>query len=453
MDFFLGLSNNTFTRRINIPAEVRAASFKARDTVSIVMRLHDGVRSVAAPNAGESLIFALKASRATAAAVYGMVDSWEEITVLDDDEEVIDWYYVGSLRLNTSALVGALGDSDKIAAVGELTWSADSGETWQSSNTLAVTIENDVYKGVEGTPEAAATPDSSWVAHGHTQSLTPEQKARARANIGAGTGDGSGGGDGTYGGPSPANTAWGGIPAGTDLTGMTFSEIIEMATVVYQPPAFTAFGVSGLADGQLLEYATALSGSRTFTWSTSNSGNVAANTIGVAVAGGATLFSGSANDGTQDAALTLTMTADKTLVITGTNTQAAAFTRSFTLRSVLPVFWGKSTTRPTSGYSALLATGTKVLMDSSGTVALAPSTAADQYLWVAIPSGSALKTAWYQSALNQGAIGGAVSPGGNLFPAPDTFSHTSSSPAWTQNYRIYVTNYPAAIAGTIELRN
>ncbi len=54
-----------------------------------------------------------------------------------------------------------IGEAVSITAFGELSWSAD-GTNWESSNTLGITIENDIYKGTEGTPVGLPTPDA-WL--------------------------------------------------------------------------------------------------------------------------------------------------------------------------------------------------------------------------------------------------------------------------------------------------
>jgi hypothetical protein len=61
---------------------------------------------------------------------------------------------------------------------------------------------------------------------------------------------------------------------------------------------------------------------------------------------------------------------------------------------------------------------------------------------------------WFVNLLNNGAIGGPVTPGGNLFPAFDTASIDSPTVLWSGvSYKIYVSNYQTAIAALMELRN
>jgi hypothetical protein len=54
--------------------------------------------------------------------------------------------------------------------------------------------------------------------------------------------------------------------------------------------------------------------------------------------------------------------------------------------------------------------------------------------------------------LNNGSIGGAVSAGGNLFPANDTVSINSPTALWSGiSYRIYISNYQSAVVTNMTL--
>jgi len=75
-----------------------------------------------------------------------------------------------------------------------------------------------------------------------------------------------------YTGATPSNITVGGLPAGSDLSGRSLSSIIEEMVITYLSPAFSSFSLSGYVS--IVEVGTTLSGNRTFTWATSNSGNV-----------------------------------------------------------------------------------------------------------------------------------------------------------------------------------
>ncbi|NJO62870.1 MAG: hypothetical protein HC836_33010 [Richelia sp. RM2_1_2] len=132
--------------------------------------------------------------------------------------------------------------------------------------------------------------------------------------------------------------------------------------------------------------------------------------------------------------------------------------RSFT--GIHPFFYGKVTApgapgagRPVAN-QALINSGNKVANISTGTITVTFSAGTDDYIWFAIPSTSTSKTVWYVNALNNGSIGGAVTPAGNLFPAFDTVSINSPTALWAGvNYKIYIANYQSATTGSMELRN
>jgi hypothetical protein len=92
-----------------------------------------------------------------------------------------------------------------------------------------------------------------------------------------------------------------------------------------------------------------LSGNKTFNWSTSNSGNVSPNTISILdVTNSITLGSLLSNDGTEIlniGTVSNTVPITQTYRATGVNTQTNTFISSnFTITSVYPYFWGKSST-------------------------------------------------------------------------------------------------------------
>lgn len=119
-----------------------------------------------------------------------------------------------------------------------------------------------------------------------------------------------------------------------------------------------------------------------------------------------------------------------------------------TVSPIYPVFFGKFTTQPTAA-GIDFAGMTKTVINSNGTISLNVASASSEYVAIAIPATSTIKTKWFVTELNQGAIGGTV----NLFGTPTTALKNSPSGYWGGiSYRIYITNYQSAI-NTIELRN
>ncbi len=152
MDYYINRKTNLFISAIGVSALVSAAAFKARDSVALDVWICDAATPVDLAE-GFSMVFAVKQTVAAAAPLLASAEVWTKIAT---------GHYRSTLSLNTVPLNAALGDLGSMAAVGELTWSEDGGVTWQSTNTLKVTINNDVYKGVEGTPLASPTAEA-WL--------------------------------------------------------------------------------------------------------------------------------------------------------------------------------------------------------------------------------------------------------------------------------------------------
>jgi hypothetical protein len=268
----------------------------------------------------------------------------------------------------------------------------------------------------------------------------------------------------TYNLSSPSTVSVGGINAGTDLLGKTSNEILEEILVPYINPAFSSFSISGQAT--TIEVGTTLSGTKTFTWGTSTSGNVKANSVDILdVTSGSTLASGLANDGSE--ALDIGVKDNSSPIsqqwrAQAENTNDVTFQSSlFTVSSIYPYFWGTVASggaaagdnRPTAN-QALITGGTKVVSSSNSTITVNFGSSSDDYLWFAIPTTYTSKTVWYIDALNNGSIGGAVSPGGNLFPAFDSVSIDSPTALWNGvTYKIYISNYQSAVSSNMQLRN
>jgi hypothetical protein len=141
-----------------------------------------------------------------------------------------------------------------------------------------------------------------------------------------------------------------------------------------------------------------------------------------------------------------------------------------TITGVYPWYWGTLTCaaaagvgRPTAccikdgitGGTLTNGTCNKCVGTSTGTLDVVFGSTSSDYLWFATPVGSTTKTCWYETALNNGCIGGGVSVGCNLFPAPDTVTGMDSfESCWCgQSYKIYVSNYQSASVTNMELRN
>ena len=256
------------------------------------------------------------------------------------------------------------------------------------------------------------------------------------------------GSSGTYDLSTPATKTVGGITAGEQLTGDTSFELFQRILAPYIPPTFSSFSDDIAA---CVEVGCQITGSHSFSWVFTDAGNVSGNTMCVRdVTSGVTLATNISTTSPQ--AVTI---ATKTFTTCGQtqqwcgsamNTCGDQFNSSnSTVISYYPWYWGICTcpgapgaNRPTATCDMVIG-GTPLLATSAGNVSPPFNSGGDDYLWFAVPSSVTDKTCWCLNTSVYGAIGGAVSPGGNLFPAPDSGISVTTS-CWTTNYDVYISN-------------
>ncbi|NBP02311.1 MAG: hypothetical protein EBU90_19770 [Proteobacteria bacterium] len=138
----------------------------------------------------------------------------------------------------------------------------------------------------------------------------------------------------------------GGVTAGTNLQNMSIYDVFYMLFNPYQPPSFTSFAITGQAT--TLEIGDSIAaGNKTFTWGTSNSSNVQANSINISDNSG-TLLSSEANDGSATYSLGSNITnntvgATRTFTISATNSNSNTFSSSFIVTWRANLYVGKNT--------------------------------------------------------------------------------------------------------------
>jgi hypothetical protein len=159
------------------------------------------------------------------------------------------------------------------------------------------------------------------------------------------TGTTNGGeGDVSYVRTTPIPTTLGGATAGTTFSG-TVQDALDIMLYPYQAPAFTSFSFSQTSPLEVGNIVAA--GDKTFTWSTSNVGNIVPSSIDILdVTGGTTLVNDTANDGSE--VITIgeiqkTSATSHTFRISGVNTKSATFTRDFSIAWQWRIFYGEST--------------------------------------------------------------------------------------------------------------
>lgn len=258
---------------------------------------------------------------------------------------------------------------------------------------------------------------------------------------------------------TPATVTVGGVTAGSQLTGKTSNQILEEMLVVYLNPTFSAFGSTVLTTP--VEVGCQITGSNAFCWTFSNSSNVQANTMCIRDVSNSTTLAINISTSSPQSATITTHTFNScgdSQVWCGSakNTCSSQFNSgSFTVNALLPYYYGKCTCPGAAGVGRPTLTGsqvtggTKVLATSAGAISISFSSTSDDYLWFAVPA-TITKSCWCVTALNNGAIGGGVSAGCNLFPAPNATPVTSV--CWAGcSYNVYVSNYQSAVSSAMSL--
>ena len=111
---------------------------------------------------------------------------------------------------------------------------------------------------------------------------------------------------------------------------------------------------------------------------------------------------------------------------------------------ILPYFYGKSSSAITPA-QGIFTGANKVVSNSNGTININFNANAE-YLWFATPVGSTTKTHWFVTGANNGFIGVDST---DLWKAPVIMQIVSPNNLWTQDYKIYVTNFATTTGNDI----
>ena len=187
----------------------------------------------------------------------------------------------------------------------------------------------------------------------------------------------------------------GGITAGSTfpIPGKTMQEMWDLLLYPYQPPAFTSFNQGGLLSEYELGQTISI-GIQTFTWGTSNSGNVSdgiPGSIEIKEADPVTTIGNSlVNDGTEAITLTNAMgqstIGSKLLyIIYGENTIGGTFSRTLSKTWKVSWYYGKNAnTSITSGQMTALS-GTDLVTGVVNGYVTQPATGGAEYMYWCIP--------------------------------------------------------------------
>ena len=207
-----------------------------------------------------------------------------------------------------------------------------------------------------------------------------------------------GGGTETYTNLTPTAVSIGGIPAGSTFDNMTMQEMWDALLYPYQTPIFSSFTSSMSTPIEV--GSTIPAGSVTFLWNTTNSSNIAANSIKIDdITAGNTLASGLANTGTTAISIseiTNVMATSHQWKITATNTKGVFLSRTLNVYWQWKIYYGESAlTDLIEADVEALRVGT-LAANVSGNY----SFNAGEYKWICYPTSFGLKTTFKDASTN-----------------------------------------------------
>jgi len=184
---FWNLDTNSLVATLGSTVVISDLEFKRRDGVSLEILFFRGV-------AEGGVLEEMPATTEIRFAIKTAIGGTLLVSSAAFAEDSNGWW-VANPSFNTTALDTAFtANPGSIAVLGELTRRDDVGEPWSSTQTLNVTIINDLIVGDEGTPTNATDPtdyltavqnEARYVRYDASQSLDSTEKTQARTNIGA----------------------------------------------------------------------------------------------------------------------------------------------------------------------------------------------------------------------------------------------------------------------------
>lgn len=262
------------------------------------------------------------------------------------------------------------------------------------------------------------------------------------------------GGCGLYSSTSPATCTVGGVTAGAVLTGQTLEYLLQEILAPYVDPTFSVFAVA--ITPQPFEVGCVVTGSKSFTWTTTTASNVTAGSIGICEIGGALLGSGfDAGDSPQSlsiGSLTNTSPTKYCWQITGCSTQDDSFTRNVCKCSIYPYFWGVETSGSRPAVDNDLVTGGSKVVTTVGSNVGVTFNSSNQYTWYAQPTAySSPRTKWFIAVGNCGFVDRAVPS--DRYPDKCTLNITSPDGCWGAiSYEVYMSDFADTLSDPLYFR-
>jgi hypothetical protein len=153
MKIYLDQDTNTFVSDPNFKANLTGITLKRGDAAAISFEFVSGNTTLSA-SPTRLLQFGVKQN--------GDYDG--DFIIFNDTFTIVGTEYRMPVDTNTLAISALLpGDTASVTLWCEATWSDDAGSTWSSSNSIAMTINNDIIKGNEGISLSAWSSPALWL--------------------------------------------------------------------------------------------------------------------------------------------------------------------------------------------------------------------------------------------------------------------------------------------------
>jgi hypothetical protein len=204
----------------------------------------------------------------------------------------------------------------------------------------------------------------------------------------------------TYTNSTPMPTTFGGLASGSTFDATPIETVLNSLLYPYQVPTISAFTISGQTT--TLEVGDSVtSGNKTFTWSTTNSSNITANSLVIRdVTNAVDLATGLANDGSEIinfvSPISKTSSTSHTWRLTATPTQGANITRDYSVNWRLRMFYGESTNTSLTESQIEALRVSQLNTTANGTYAMA----AGGYKYFAYPTSWGLRTTFKDTSTN-----------------------------------------------------
>lgn len=195
---------------------------------------------------------------------------------------------------------------------------------------------------------------------------------------------------------TPVTAPVGGITSGQTFTTTPVTTVIDMLLHPYQIPAFSSFSISGAANQEVGQV---FSGSKTFSWGTTNSGNVQANSITIKdTTNSVTLATGLANTGSTVISISVTKStpASNVWTIQAQNTLGTNFSTTTTINWYYRLYYGLSSSVTLNAAAILALTGNTLTSTRAATY----SFGAGNYKYFAWPDSFGGATSFKDTSTN-----------------------------------------------------